>query len=160
MYRLYRACNVRPCTLEFIRAKREAGRLRQFNLSLLVTDKFVQAVEDDAEWQLAFPIAREEAEQDMSAHEDPEQTVWREWPAEGDYVRDDDGLVACRVYRAMPARRLWDVIMTSTYDFAEPGFVLIDRVNELNNNWWLENIRATNPCGEQPLPPYGSCRRD
>ncbi|MEE8156971.1 MAG: adenosylcobalamin-dependent ribonucleoside-diphosphate reductase [Gammaproteobacteria bacterium] len=146
-----------PDTLEFIRAKREAGRLRQFNLSLLVTDKFVQAVEDDAEWQLAFPIAREEAEQDMSAHEDPEQTVWREWPAEGDYVRDDDGLVACRVYRAMPARRLWDVIMTSTYDFAEPGFVLIDRVNELNNNWWLENIRATNPCGEQPLPPYGSC---
>ena len=146
-----------PDTLEFIRAKREAGRLRQFNLSLLVTDKFVQAVEDDAEWQLAFPIAREEAEQDMSAHEDPEQTVWREWPAEGDYVRDDNGLVACRVYRAMPARRLWDVIMTSTYDFAEPGFVLIDRVNELNNNWWLENIRATNPCGEQPLPPYGSC---
>ena len=146
-----------PDTLEFIRAKREAGRLRQFNLSLLVTDKFVQAVEDDAEWQLAFPIAREEAEQDMSAHEDPEQTVWREWPADGDYVRDDDGLVACRVYRAMPARRLWDVIMTSTYDFAEPGFVLIDRVNELNNNWWLENIRATNPCGEQPLPPYGSC---
>ena len=146
-----------PDTLEFIRAKREAGRLRQFNLSLLVTDKFVQAVEDDAEWQLAFPIAREEAEQDMSAHEDPEQTVWREWPADGDYVRDDDGLVACRVYRAMPARRLWDMIMTSTYDFAEPGFVLIDRVNELNNNWWLENIRATNPCGEQPLPPYGSC---
>ncbi len=146
-----------PDTLEFIRAKREDGRLRQFNLSLLVTDKFVQAVEDDAEWQLAFPIAREEAEQDMSAHEDPEQTVWREWPADGDYVRDDDGLVACRVYRAMPARRLWDMIMTSTYDFAEPGFVLIDRVNELNNNWWLENIRATNPCGEQPLPPYGSC---
>ncbi|MEE8527577.1 MAG: adenosylcobalamin-dependent ribonucleoside-diphosphate reductase [Gammaproteobacteria bacterium] len=146
-----------PDTLEFIRAKRENGRLRQFNLSLLVTDKFVQAVEDDAEWQLAFPIAREEAEQDMSAHEDPEQTVWREWPADGDYVRDDDGLVACRVYRAMPARRLWDMIMTSTYDFAEPGFVLIDRVNELNNNWWLENIRATNPCGEQPLPPYGSC---
>ncbi len=146
-----------PDTLEFIRAKRENGRLRQFNLSLLVTDKFVQAVEDDAEWQLAFPIAREEAEQDMSAHEDPEQTVWREWPADGDYLRDDDGLVACRVYRAMPARRLWDMIMTSTYDFAEPGFVLIDRVNELNNNWWLENIRATNPCGEQPLPPYGSC---
>jgi ribonucleoside-diphosphate reductase alpha chain len=52
---------------------------------------------------------------------------------------------------------MWDVIMSSTYDFAEPGFVLVDRVNEMNNNWWCENIRATNPCGEQPLPPYGSC---
>src|SRR5947208_17068888 len=52
---------------------------------------------------------------------------------------------------------MWDVIMSSTYDFAEPGFILIDRVNEMNNNWWCENIRATNPCGEQPLPPYGSC---
>ena len=54
-------------------------------------------------------------------------------------------------------KRIWDVIMSSTYDFAEPGFVLIDRVNEMNNNWFDENIRATNPCGEQPLPPYGSC---
>ena len=71
--------------------------------------------------------------------------------------RDDDGLVACKIYKTLPARRMWDVIMSSTYDFAEPGFVLIDRVNEMNNNWWCENIRATNPCGEQPLPPYGSC---
>ena len=54
-------------------------------------------------------------------------------------------------------RRVWDVIMASTYDFTEPGFVLIDKVNEMNNNWFVENIRATNPCGEQPLPPYGSC---
>ena len=59
--------------------------------------------------------------------------------------------------KTLPARRMWDVIMTSTYDFAEPGFILIDRVNEMNNNWFCENIRATNPCGEQPLPPYGSC---
>jgi ribonucleoside-diphosphate reductase alpha chain len=69
----------------------------------------------------------------------------------------DDGLVACKVYSHIRARHLWDMIMVSTYDFAEPGFILIDRVNEMNNNWWCENIRATNPCGEQPLPPYGSC---
>ncbi len=62
---------------------------------------------------------------------------------------NDEGLVACKIYKTLPARRMWDVIMTSTYDFAEPGFVLIDRVNEMNNNWWCENIRATNPCGEQ-----------
>jgi ribonucleoside-diphosphate reductase alpha chain len=72
-------------------------------------------------------------------------------------VRDEAGLVLCKVYKTLPARRMWDVIMSSTYDFAEPGFVLIDRVNEMNSNWWCENIRATNPCGEQPLPPYGSC---
>jgi ribonucleoside-diphosphate reductase alpha chain len=146
-----------PDVMEFIRAKREDGRLRQFNLSLLVTDEFMQAVINEAEWKLAFPITHKEQEQDGLDVDDDSQVVWREWPEAGNYVTNGDGLVACKIYKTLPARRVWDVIMASTYDFAEPGFVLIDKVNEMNNNWFCENIRATNPCGEQPLPPYGSC---
>ena len=150
-----------PDAMDFIRAKREHGRLRQFNLSLLVTDEFMQAVREDREWRLAFPISLAEftaAEAELRPQlDDPEKFVWREWPIHTGYVVNDAGLVACRIYKKLPARRMWDVIMSSTYDFAEPGFILIDRVNEMNNNWWCENIRATNPCGEQPLPPYGSC---
>lgn len=107
-----------PDVLDFIRAKREDGRLRQFNLSCLITEEFIEAVKQDASWQLSF---------------------------KGE------------LFQAIPARRLWNAIMTSTYDYAEPGFILIDKVNEMNNNWFCENIRATNPCGEQPLPPYGAC---
>ena len=144
-----------PDVVDFIRAKREAGRLRQFNLSLLITDEFMQAVKNEADWKLAFPVSLKEAEGlDFS---DESHYIWREWPITRGYVTNDSGLVCCRVYKTVPAKRLWDIIMTSTYDFAEPGFVMIDRVNDMNNNWWCENIRATNPCGEQPLPPYGSC---
>ena len=146
-----------PDVMEFIRAKREDGRLRQFNLSLLVTDEFMQAVINEADWKLAFPITHKELEQDGLDVDDDSQVVWREWPEAGNYVTNGDGLVACKIYKTLPARRVWDVIMASTYDFAEPGFVLIDKVNEMNNNWFCENIRATNPCGEQPLPPYCSC---
>jgi ribonucleoside-diphosphate reductase alpha chain len=146
-----------PDALEFIRAKREDGRLRQFNLSLLITDEFMQAVKNDANWKLAFPITPKELTQDELDVSDESQFVWREWPEPDNYVRNADGLVACKIFKTIPARRVWDVIMASTYDFAEPGFVLIDKVNEMNNNWFTENIRATNPCGEQPLPPYGSC---
>jgi ribonucleoside-diphosphate reductase alpha chain len=144
-----------PDVMEFIRAKRENGRLRQFNCSLLVTDEFMDAVSKDQDWPLAFPIGDKEAgELDL---DDPEAVLWREWPTRDGYVTREDGLVACRIYRKIPARRMWDMIMSSTYDFAEPGFILIDRINEMNNNWFCENIRATNPCGEQPLPPYGAC---
>ncbi len=146
-----------PDAMEFIRAKRENGRLRQFNLSLLVTDEFIKAVREQGDWQLAFPITRKEHEADPQDLNDGTRFVWREWPHGDGYVVSATGLVACRIYKTVPARRMWDVIMSSTYDFAEPGFILIDRVNEMNNNWWCENIRATNPCGEQPLPPYGSC---
>lgn len=144
-----------PDVRDFIRAKREDGRLRQFNLSLLVTDGFMQAVDTDADWPLVFPLAEAEAhEVDL---DNADQVVWREWPQTAGYVTRDDGLVACKVYGTVRARHLWDMIMVSTYDYAEPGFILIDKVNEMNNNWWCETIRATNPCGEQPLPPYGAC---
>ncbi len=135
-----------PDVLDFIRAKREDGRLRQFNLSLLVTRDFMEAVKADGDWQLAFPLDRKEVEADGVDLKDASKVVWREWPATEGYLTNAAGLVACKIYKSLPARRVWDMIMTSTYDFAEPGFVLIDKVNEMNNNWWCENIRATNPC--------------
>jgi ribonucleoside-diphosphate reductase alpha chain len=144
-----------PDAMDFIRAKREDGRLRQFNCSLLVTDEFMKAVEANDKWQLAFPINEHESKGiDLN---NQEQVIWRDWPDTHGYVSREDGMVACRIYKTVPARRMWDMIMSSTYDFAEPGFIMIDRINEMNNNWFCENIRATNPCGEQPLPPYGSC---
>ena len=146
-----------PDVLEFIRAKREDGRLRQFNLSLLITHEFMQAVQEDSDWALAFPLNPAEVETDKLDVNDSRQVIWRYWPTTKNYITREDGMVACRVYRTLKARRIWDSIMASTYDFAEPGFILIDRVNELNNNWFCEDIRATNPCGEQPLPPYGAC---
>lgn len=146
-----------PDVVDFIRAKREDARLRQFNLSLLVTDEFIQAVKDDADWKLAFPMTQKEVDRDGIDLTDETQVVWRDWPTKDGYVANDGGLVACRITKTIRASQLWNVIMSSTYDFAEPGFILIDKVNEQNNNWFCENIRATNPCGEQPLPPYGSC---
>jgi len=144
-----------PDAVDFIRAKREDGRLRQFNLSLLITKDFMEAVKKDEHWKLSFPIAENESK-DLDL-QDTNQVIWREWPITEGYVANSEGLVACKVYKDIRARRLWDIIMSSTYDYAEPGFILIDKVNEMNNNWFCENIRATNPCGEQPLPAYGAC---
>lgn len=146
-----------PDVIDFIRAKREDGRLRQFNLSLLITTEFVEAVKNDQPWKLSFPVTDTELKQDDLDLNNPEQIIWRDLPNKDGYIVNNDGLVACRVSKIIQARRLWDIIMASTYDYAEPGFILIDKVNEMNNNWFCENIRATNPCGEQPLPPYGSC---
>jgi ribonucleoside-diphosphate reductase alpha chain len=107
-----------PDIEEFITAKSDPARLRNFNLSVLVTDAFMAAVKADGPWELVF-----------------------------------DG----RVYRTLPARDLWNRIMRSTYDYAEPGVIFIDRINAMNNLAYVETIAATNPCGEQPLPPYGAC---
>ena len=102
----------------FIDAKREPGRLRMFNLSVLITDPFMEAVEQDTSWDLKF-----------------------------------DG----QTYRTIRARELWDRVMRGTYAYAEPGVIFIDRINQKNNLAYCETINATNPCGEQPLPPYGAC---
>ncbi|WP_138437992.1 adenosylcobalamin-dependent ribonucleoside-diphosphate reductase [Marinobacter shengliensis] len=146
-----------PDVFDFIRAKQEDGVLRQFNLSLLITEAFMNAVQADEQWHLSFPVTRQEVEVEGLDLADESQFVWREFPTHEGYVVDDTGLVACRIFRTVPARDIFNAIMTSTYDYAEPGFILIDRVNQMNNNWFCEDIRATNPCGEQPLPPYGSC---
>ena len=146
-----------PDVMEFIRAKREDGRLRQFNLSLLITEDFIEAVKNDADWQLIFPVRKIELDELRASGKALPELVWKEWPTKTGLVVNDEGLVACTIYKTIRARRLWDMIMASTYDYAEPGFILIDKVNEMNNNWFCEDIRATNPCGEQPLPPYGAC---
>jgi ribonucleoside-diphosphate reductase alpha chain len=133
-----------PDIAEFVEAKREPGRLTRFNVSVLVSDAFMEAVAADGDWPLVFPA-------DSLAPEAGEGgTVERHWPGR-------DGPVACRVVRTVKARELWQRIMRATYDTAEPGVVFIDRVNQWNNLWYREAISATNPCGEEPLPPYGSC---
>ena len=115
------------------------------------------AVKIDADWPLVFPLCEKEQNREQLDLDDKTQVIWKDWPVTDDYIVNDQGQVACKVYRLIKAQKLWNVIMSSTYDFAEPGFILIDKVNQMNNNWFCENIRATNPCGEQPLPPYGSC---
>jgi ribonucleoside-diphosphate reductase alpha chain len=135
-----------PDVVEFIRAKRENGRLRQFNLSLLITTEFMLAVKNDLPWPLSFPVTEKEVRLDKLDVNNSKQIIWRELPVKDGYVVNNDGLIACKISKTIPARRLWDIIMSSTYDYAEPGFILIDKVNEMNNNWFCEKIRATNPC--------------
>ena len=146
-----------PDVEEFIKVKREDGRLRQFNLSLLITEEFITAVKDDTEWHLVFPLDPSLPESKDIDLDDPKKIIWKDWVKNDGYLTNDLGQVACKVYKVIQARKLWDLIMASTYEYAEPGFILIDKVNQMNNNWFEENIRATNPCGEQPLPEYGSC---
>ncbi|PHP28644.1 adenosylcobalamin-dependent ribonucleoside-diphosphate reductase [Limimaricola cinnabarinus] len=107
-----------PDVEAFITAKSDPARLRMFNMSVLVTDPFMEAVKADGSWDLVF--------------------------------KD-------KVYKTVQARDLWNAIMKSTYEQAEPGVIFIDRINQMNNLGYCESISATNPCGEQPLPPYGAC---
>ena len=126
----------------FIDAKRDSHALRRFNLSVLVTDAFMEAVHRDQDWALVFP-----AEETIPAGND---SVMRAWSGHAEPVR-------CRVHRRVRARELWDKLMRATYEYAEPGVLFLDRINRMNNLWYREQISATNPCGEIPLPPYGAC---
>ena len=126
---------------EFVSAKQTPGALRHFNLSVQVTDAFMTAVRQDAEWALVFP---------QTASDESGETLLRDWPGMREPVR-------CRIHRRLGARVLWDRILRATYEHAEPGVLFIDRINALNNLWYRESITATNPCGEIPLPPYGAC---
>jgi len=127
----------------FIGAKRKTGQLRHFNFSVQVSDAFMQAVESDEIWPLVFP----EVSLDENAGA---ETVMRRWPG-------FDHAVPCRVIARLPARHLWQHIMRTCYETAEPGVLFVDRINRLNNLAYRELITTTNPCGEVPLPPYGAC---
>ncbi len=124
-----------PDVLEFITAKRTPGRWNNFNVSVGVTDAFIEAVQQGADWALVHP-----------AEPGSEQIPGARQRADGQWV-----------YRTLPAIELWDAVMKSAYDFAEPGILFLDRIQTDNNLRAIESIHATNPCGEQPLPPYGCC---
>jgi len=133
-----------PDIEDFISAKQDGRSLRHFNLSVQVSDAFMEAVRKNREWALVFP----DPDGELAAGEG--EILQRRWPGTA-------GPVPCRVLRRLPARQLWERIMRATYDYAEPGVLFIDRINRLNNLHYREYISATNPCGEIPLPPYGAC---
>jgi len=141
-----------PDVYDFIKAKREDGRLRQFNLSVLVTKDFMEAVKADGDWDLVFPALSGEDETNT-------KIVYKRVAnaaAQG-YEVNIDGLTPCKVYKTIKAKAMWGVVMRSTYENADPGFLLIDEANRMNNNWFCEDFRASNPCGEQFLPQDGAC---
>jgi len=142
-----------PDIEDFVDAKRDPRALRHFNLSVLVSDEFMQAVRADAEWPLVFPVGSHEP----GAPDTADDIVMRPWPGAVSGAGPHWQPVPCRVVRTVRARALWERILRSTYEYAEPGVLFGDRINRLNNLYYREHISATNPCGEIPLPPYGAC---
>lgn len=130
-----------PDIEEFIAAKQDRNQLRYFNISVLISDAFMAAVRADDDWPLVFPADECAADGEI---------LLCDWPGY-------DKPVPCKVYKRIQARVLWQNIMRASYDYAEPGVLFIDRINQQNNLYYCETIRATNPCGEVPLPPYGAC---
>ncbi len=127
----------------FVDIKRDPRALRHFNLSVLVSDAFMEAVKADADWPLVFPI---HAEDSVGTH----GVVNRTWSG-------SETPVSCRIYSVVRARALWEKLLLANYEYAEPGVLFIDRINAENNLYYREQISATNPCGEVPLPPFGAC---
>lgn len=127
-----------PDIISFVKAKHDPQRLRMFNVSVLVTDHFMEAVRTGADWPLYFSVP--------PARKDECQGSFIDGQGVGQYI-----------YKIIPANELWDTIISSTYEHAEPGVIFIDRINKMNNLYYCEHLHATNPCGEQPLPEYGDC---
>ncbi len=127
----------------FLAAKSEAGALSCFNLSVLVSDRFMKAVEAGESWPLLFPHSAFEAEAG-------DELIWRRWSGA-------EAAVPCKVVKRVDAAALWETLVRAAWDHAEPGVLFIDRINRWNNLGYRERISATNPCGEIPLPPYGAC---
>lgn len=145
----------------FISVKRQSGRLTQFNVSVLVSDAFLEAVETDSQWDLGFHIPLADG-QHVAVYKKPfpydlseMDNEWQE--ISGGRTIKKGTLMPWYVYQRVKARKIWEEIMRSTYTYAEPGVIFIDRINERNNLNYCEEIRCVNPCGEQPLPPNGCC---
>lgn len=135
-----------PDVLKFIKAKREVGRLNMFNMSVLCSDAFMKAVDNDDYWYLKHEV--KPATETFVAVMDME---------DGGRTKQVSSVNGKYIYEKVLARDLWDEIMENTYNHAEPGVLFVDRINKMNNLWFIEDIASTNPCGEQPLPPYGAC---
>lgn len=153
----------------FISAKRQRNRLTQFNISVMVSDAFLAAIDADADWDLGFHVPRADGNHvdvydkpfPYDAYEDDNEIVigaGESYYVDSPKIKYHKGnMLPWYVYRRVKARRIWDDIMRTTYTYAEPGIIFIDKINGCNNLYYCEDICCTNPCGEQPLPPHSIC---